>query len=64
MNPDEVTMYINKERAAMPEKDQSGMVVSIKADAKTKMGIVSDVKQALRRAAALNVNYTSKKPTK
>ena len=35
------------------------MTVSIKGDAETKMGIISDVKQALREAYALKINYSA-----
>lgn len=59
--PEEVTTWIATERASMPESDQGKMIVSLKADNKTKMGIISDVKQALRRANALKINYTAKK---
>ena len=60
-NPAEVQDYITVQREAMKEEDQNYMIVSLKADATTKMGIISDVKQALRKANALKVNYTSKK---
>lgn len=35
------------------------MTVSIKADQHTRMGLITDVKQALRRAGALKVNYSA-----
>ena len=35
------------------------MTVSIRADRDTPMGIVNDVKQALRKAGALNINYSA-----
>ena len=31
----------------------------MKVDSETKMGIVQDVKQALRQAYALNINYSA-----
>ena len=33
--------------------------VSIKADKETRMGIITDIKQALRRAQALKINYAA-----
>ncbi|MFA6832718.1 MAG: biopolymer transporter ExbD [Bacteroidaceae bacterium] len=51
--------YINQERTSMSEEDQPYMTVSIKADKETKMGIVGDVKQALRQAYALKLNYSA-----
>ncbi len=53
----EIESFITRERTAMKEEDQNVMTVSIKADKDTKMGIISDIKQALRRAYALKINY-------
>ena len=35
------------------------MIVALKVDKDTKMGIVTDVKQELRNARALKINYTA-----
>ena len=35
------------------------MTVSLKVDKDTRMGIVTDVKQALRQAYALTINYSA-----
>ena len=35
------------------------MIVSIKADKECPMGIITDIKQALRKAAALKLNYSA-----
>ena len=51
--------WIEKERASMPQKLQKKMNVSLKVDKETKMGIVSDVKQELRKANALKINYNA-----
>lgn len=60
----ELEDFIVSERSAMSEEDQNLMTVSIKADKDTKMGIVNDIKQALRRAYALKIVYSaSKRPT-
>mgnify|MGYP000936987338 CR=1 FL=1 len=55
----EVQDYIYQERENMKEEDQPFMTVSMKVDSETKMGIVQDVKQALRQAYALNINYSA-----
>ena len=55
----EVQDYIYQERENMKEEDQPFMQVSLKVDKDTKMGIVTDVKQALRQAYALNINYSA-----
>jgi biopolymer transport protein ExbD len=35
------------------------MIVSIKADKSTKMGVITDVKQALRKAKTLKISYSA-----
>ena len=44
----EIQDYIAQEKSSMKEEDQPFMTVSIKADKETKMGLITDVKQALR----------------
>lgn len=55
----EVTDYLQAEKKRMSPEDQQRMTVSIKADRNTKMGVITDVKQALRQAKALRVNYSA-----
>ena len=55
----EVYDYINGERASMKEEDQPNMTVSLKIDQDTKMGIVTEIKEALRQAYALKINYSA-----
>ena len=55
----EVQDFIIRERSAMKEDEQGAMIVSLKIDKDTKMGIVTDIKQALRNANALKINYTA-----
>ncbi|MBP6634334.1 MAG: biopolymer transporter ExbD [Paludibacter sp.] len=59
----ELEEFIVLERSAMSENDQNLMTVSIKADKDTKMGIINDVKQSLRRAYALKIVYAASKRT-
>ena len=54
-----VTDYVATERTNMQAEDAKRMTVSIKADQHTRMGFITDVKQALRRAGALKVNYSA-----
>lgn len=54
-----VTDYVATERTNMQAEDAKRMTVSIKADQHTRMGLITDVKQALRRAGALKVNYSA-----
>lgn len=57
--PNQVPEFIEKERAARSEAEVPFMTTSLKADRETKMGIVTDVKQELRRANALKINYST-----
>ena len=50
---------IKKEREKLSEDERQRMTVSIRADRNTEMGVVNDVKQALRKAGALNINYSA-----
>jgi len=52
--------FISSEREQMDENNKKLMTVSMKIDSDTKMGIVTDVKQELRKASALKVNYSAK----
>tara|TARA_B100000900_G_scaffold267055_1_gene228003 strand:+ start:480 stop:947 length:468 start_codon:yes stop_codon:yes gene_type:complete len=58
---DDIPQYITSERTARDEKEVPFMTTSIKADQNTKMGIVTDVKQELRKANALKINYSTRK---
>lgn len=55
----EIEDYIAQEKSSMNEADQPFMTVSIKADRETKMGVITDVKQALREAYALKISYSA-----
>lgn len=53
--------YIASEREKRDEKERPKMTVSLKADEKTKMGIVTEIKTELRKASALKLNYSARK---
>lgn len=55
----EVMDYVAAERNRMAPEDVQRMTVSIKADKETPMGLITDVKQALRKANALKINYSA-----
>ena len=55
----DIQSYIAQSRDNMSEANQSKMIVSIKADKECPMGIITDIKQALRKAAALKLNYSA-----
>lgn len=54
-----VADYLSAERNRMSPEDARAMSVSVKADRETEMGMISDVKQALRKAGVLRVNYSA-----
>lgn len=54
--------FIAAERDSKSEGDRQFMTVSIRADQEVRMGIVTDVKQELRRCSALKIMYSAKKP--
>lgn len=60
-NVGDVNDYIIAEREARDESERPLMITSLKIDENTKMGIVSEVKQELRKAAALHINYSSRR---
>lgn len=57
----EVERLVVAERNRMLPEDKLKMTVSIKADRQADMGTITDVKQALRRAGALNISYSARK---
>jgi biopolymer transport protein ExbD len=57
---EDVQDYIIARRADRDEKLQGKITVSLKVDKETKMGIVTEVKQKLRKVQALKINYSTK----
>lgn len=60
-NVEDVQAYVIAERESRDEAEQPFMITSLKIDENTKMGIVSEVKQELRKSAALHINYSSRR---
>lgn len=58
---DDIRDFVAAERDAMSEADRSLMTVSIRADQDVRMGIVTDVKQELRRCSALKIMYAGRR---
>lgn len=63
-SPGDVAGFIAGERAHVAPGDQERLTVSLKADRLTPMAVVSEVKQSLRRAGALKINYSATKEGK
>ena len=53
--------FVLFEREKLPESDKNRMTMSLRIDQDIPMGKVDDVKQALRRAKALIINYSARK---
>lgn len=60
-NVDDVPLFIAREKESRDEVDRKLLTTSLKVDGDTKMGVVTDVKQELRKSNALKINYSTKK---
>ncbi len=60
-NVEDIQDYVIAEREARDEAERPLMITSLKVDENTKMGIINDIKQELRKSAALHINYSSRK---
>jgi len=60
-NPNEIAEFITSEREARDEADRQFLTTSIKADKATRMGVITDIKQELRKVGAFKINYSSRK---
>ena len=56
---DEVATYMIQAREQLSEANQGKMIVNVNVDRETPMGIVTEVKQQLRKAMALKINYAA-----
>ncbi len=60
----DIQQYIINERESHDEKEVPLLTTSLKVDENVTMGIVTDVKQELRKINALKINYSARKRTK
>jgi len=60
----DIRQFIISERESHDEAEVPLLTTSLKVDGNTKMGIVSDVKQELRKVQALKINYSTRKAIK
>ncbi|MCK5441502.1 MAG: biopolymer transporter ExbD [Maribacter sp.] len=58
-DPSAVGDYILAERAKKSQELQNVLTTSLKVDKNANMGLISDIKQELRKVNALKVNYTT-----
>src|SRR5690554_1475499 len=56
---EDIGLWIEENRLARQEAERPLITTSMKVDKDTKMGIVTEVKQELREAMALKINYST-----
>ncbi|MDY3978567.1 MAG: biopolymer transporter ExbD [Tidjanibacter sp.] len=57
----EIGEFVASERDKLDERDRNSMTACIKADKNVRMGIITDVKQELRKAQQYKVSYAASK---
>ena len=59
--PSDIADWIQKERDSRNEADRPLLTTALKVHKETRMGVVTDVKQELRKVGAFRINYTTLK---
>ena len=59
--PDDIADWVLQERESRNEADRPFLTTALKVHKETRMGIVTDVKQELRKVGAFRINYTTLK---
>ncbi len=57
----DIPEFIFKEREDRNEADRPLLTTSLKVDKEVRMGVVTDVKQELRKVGAFKINYSTRK---
>jgi len=57
----DIAEFIYNERETRPEADRGLLTTSLKVDKDVKMGVVTDVKQELRKVGAFKINYSTRR---
>jgi biopolymer transport protein ExbD len=57
----DIPAFITSERQARKEEERRYITTSLKVDQNIRMGIVTDVKQELRKSGAFKINYSTRK---
>ena len=57
----DIPSFIAAERQSRDEADRRYITTSLKVDQNIRMGIVTDVKQELRKSGAFKINYSTRK---
>ena len=56
----DVAAFVLAEKASKRHELQNVLTTALKVDGDTKMGLISDIKQELRKVNALKINYTTR----
>ena len=59
-NINEIPIFLERFRVKIPEAQRTKITTSLRVDGQVTMGIVQDVKTALRKANQLKINYSEK----
>ena len=59
VTPEEIPARIEQFRAGMSPENAEHLTVNLRADRRTPMGVINNVKQALQRSYALRINYSA-----
>jgi biopolymer transport protein ExbD len=57
----DIRFFLEKHKLKLPENQKAKVIASMKIDKDITMGIVSDIKDELRKAGQLKVNYSAKR---
>jgi len=57
--PEDIGEWVNITRSNVSEDKKSKLIFSLKGDKDVTMGLISDIKQELRKADALKLNYST-----
>jgi biopolymer transport protein ExbD len=60
----DIQAFVQSERASRDESEKNFITTALKVDMETRMGVVTDVKQELRKAGAFKINYSTRKAVK
>ena len=58
---DDIIPFVEQERMDRAEADRQKLTTSLKIDENVRMGLVTDVKQELRKCGAFRINYSVRK---
>ena len=58
---DDIIPFVESERLARSESDRPLLTTSLKIHEEVRMGLVTDVKQELRKCGAFRINYSARK---